>query len=113
MSTHLLAMTTWGPIANPGERQNHYYRIPFAGAPTILASSYLAEVSVGLKDGVMGIAVATFKRFEYLDDGGLVQEKDLDTVLSCIKVERCISITIALDLIDATALGGWTFMSVD
>jgi hypothetical protein len=100
---------SWGPITNPGDRQNNYFRIPFADAPHIVGSAYLNEVSIGDRDGTAGVAVATFKRFEFLDDNGLVQVTDLTSVSAFIEVQRCVSITIAFDLIDATACAGWSF----
>jgi hypothetical protein len=56
------------------------------------------------------VAVATFKRFEFLDDKGFVREVDRPEVSSFIEVERCVSITVALDLIAATGCGGWSFV---
>ncbi len=100
---------TWGPITNSGDLQNHYFRIPFADTPNIVGSSYLAEVSTGAKDGTAGTAVAAFKRFEFLDASGLVQETEITSILSTIAVERCVSVTIAFDLVAATSCGGWTF----
>src|SRR4051812_8368743 len=89
---------SWGPISNAGDLQTHYFRIPFGGTPHIKATAYLAEVSIGQKDGRAGTAVATFKRFEFLDDNGIVQETELAAVSSFLEVNRCVSITIALDL---------------
>ena len=100
---------TWGPILNAGDLQNNYWRIPFAGTPHILGSAFLSEVSIGLKDGQPGVAVATFKRFEYLDKQGFVQEVEQAAVSSFIEVDRCVSITVALDIRAATACGGWSF----
>jgi hypothetical protein len=96
---------TWGLITNPGSLQTNYFRIPFSGTPHIIGSAYLAELS----PGEQGVAVAAFKRFEFLDGNGLVQETEITSVASFIEVENCVSITIALDLIAATVLGGWTF----
>jgi hypothetical protein len=109
MATDWVQTVTWGPITNSGELQNNYFRIPFAGAPHIVGSAYLAELSLGGNDGVSGIAVATFKRCEFLDDGGLLQVREFTSLSSLIEVVRCVSITIALDLTDAVAMGGWTF----
>jgi len=101
---------SWGPLSNSGGFQPNYFRIPFENAPHIFGTAYLAELSTGSSDGTDGVAVATFKRFEFLDDNGIVQQSpDLTSVSSWIDVPRCVSITIALDLIDATALGGWSF----
>jgi hypothetical protein len=100
---------SWGPINNPGDLQNNYFRIPFGGAPHILGSAYLNEVSLGAKDGVTGVAAVAFKRFEFLDDAGLVQETEITAISSWIEVQRCVSITIAFDLVDAFACAGWTF----
>jgi hypothetical protein len=101
---------TWGPLTNPGALQTNYWRIPFAGAPHILGSAFLSEVSTGELDGTAGVAVATFKRFEFLDEKGSVREVDQPEVSSFIEVERCVSITVALDLIAATGCGGWSFV---
>ena len=109
MAVDFVQTWTWGPIFNPGGQQNNYFRIPFAGTPHIIGSAYLAEMSNGASNGVAGVAVASFKRFEFLDDQGLTQETELTNISSFIEVESCVSITIALDLIDATACGGWTF----
>jgi hypothetical protein len=101
---------SWGPITNPGALQTNYWRIPFTGAPHILGSAFLSEVSIGTHDGVAGVAVATFKRFEFLNDKGSIQEVEQTEVSSWIEVERCVSITVALDLIAATGCGGWSFV---
>jgi hypothetical protein len=69
----------------------------------------LAEVSTGGQNGMGGVAVAAFKRFEFLDGNGLVQETEITSVASFIEVDNCVSITIALDLNDATGCGGWSF----
>ena len=103
---------SWGPLTNSGDLQTNYFRVPFAGAPNILATAYLAEVSIGETGGVAGVAVATFKRFEFLDDGGNLQETELTSVASWVWVPRCVSVTIALDLVAATACGGWTFYAL-
>jgi hypothetical protein len=101
---------SWGPLAaDPGAVQNNYWRIPFDDSPHIVATAYLSELSIGAHDGRTGIAVATFKRFEYLDDAGQTQETELTELSSILEVERCVSITVALDLEDAVALGGWSF----
>jgi len=100
---------TWGPITNMGSLQTNYFRIPFSGTPHIIGSAYLAEVSIGEQGGTGGVAVAAFKRFEFLDSNGLVQESEITSVASFIEVESCVSITIALDLTIATGCGGWTF----
>jgi len=42
---------TWGPITNPGGFVPNYFRVPFSGAPHILGSAYLAEVSTGATGG--------------------------------------------------------------
>lgn len=109
MAVDFVQAATWGPIVNPGGLQTHYFRIPFRGTPHLVATSYLAEVSIGLRDGRYGVAVATFKRFEFLDGEGFVRETELTAVSSILEVDRCVSITIALDLETATAMGGWSF----
>jgi hypothetical protein len=101
--------TTWGPLENDGEEQTNYARIPFGGLPHILASAYLNEVSTGELDNQAGVAVAAFKRFEFMDDNGIVQEQELTSITSWIDVPRCVSITIALDIRAATACGGWAY----
>ena len=109
MSVSFAILGSVGPITNLGPLQTNYFRIPFSGAPHIVASAYLSEVSTGGHNGQAGIAVATFKRFEFLDNNGVVQETELTSVSSILEVVRCVSITIALDLADATAMGGWSF----
>ena len=106
----ILAVASWGPLQYSGtDVQHNYFRIPFGGAPNVLATSYLAEVSIGDTNGQAGVAVVAFKRFEFFDDNGVVQETEITSVGSSLFVARCVSITIALDLQDATGLGGWTF----
>ena len=78
------------------ELQNNYARIPFQGLPHILAS--FNEVSTAELNGEAGVAVAAFKRFEFMDDSGIVQEQELTSITSWIEVPRCVSITIALDI---------------
>lgn len=108
----ILNAASWGPLENSGgDLQHNYFRIPFGGAPTVFATSYLAEVSIGSANGQAGVAVAAFKRFEFLDNNGNVQETEITSVASWLLVANCVSITIALDLQDATAMGGWTFYS--
>jgi hypothetical protein len=85
------------------------FRIPFAGTPHIPASAYLNEVSIGLLNDVPGLALAGFKRFEFLDDNGLTQETEVSGIVSWIDVPRCVSITIAFDLRAATGCAGWTY----
>ena len=109
MPVDWVQVTTWGPLTNGGELQNNYARIPFAGQPHILASAYLNEVSIGIFNNAPGIALASFKRFEFMDDRGIVQEQELTTITSWIDVPRCVSITIALDIRAATACAGWTY----
>ncbi len=109
MPVEFIQAWTWGPISNPGDFQTNYARIPFDGAPHIVGTSYLAAVSTGESGGAGGVATATFKRFEFLDDNGNLQETELTSVASIIEVNRCVSITIALDLTDAAACGGWSF----
>ncbi|SPB14765.1 hypothetical protein NOV72_01997 [Caballeronia novacaledonica] len=109
MAVEFVQTFTWGPIVNASDLQTHYFRIPFPGLPHIVASAYLAEVSIGQKDGRVGTAVATFKRFEFLDGNGFMQETELEAVSSFLEVDRCVSVTIALDLDVATGMGGWSF----
>jgi hypothetical protein len=109
MPWNFLGAATWGPAANPGQLQTHYWRIPFAGAPHICATAYLGQVGIGQQGARLGTVVASFKRYEFLDDHGLVQETELSTFPSVLEVNRCVSITIALDLEIAAGTGGWTF----
>jgi hypothetical protein len=109
MAVDFVQTWSWGPISNPGALQTNYFRIPFGNAPHIVGSAYLAEVSTGELAGTGGVAVASFKRFEFLDDNGIVQENELTSVSSFVEVQRCVSITIALDLVAATGCGGWSF----
>ncbi len=110
MAVGFLVAASWGPLnAGTGPVQRNYWRIPFADNPHIIATAYLSEVSIGAHDGNTGVAVATFKRFEYLDEHGLTQETELTEVSSFLEVGRCVSITVALDLQDAVAMGGWSF----
>ena len=109
MAIDRVEVGTWGPINNPGGLQNNYFRVPFDGAPHIVATAYLNELSTAELNGVAGIAVAAFKRFEFFDDAGVVQETELTTITSWIDVPQCVSITIAFDLRAAFANAGWTF----
>jgi hypothetical protein len=110
MAVDAVQSFTWGPLDNSTvNQQSNFFRIPVSGTPNILATSYLAEVSIGDQGTTAGVAVASFKRFEFLDGNGLVQETELSSISSAIFVERCVSITVAFDLIDAIACAGWTF----
>ena len=102
-------LASWGPFLNPGTRQNNYWRIPFGGAPHIVASAYINYVSIAANNPTAGWALAAFKRFEFMDDNGLVQETELTSVVSFVEIERCVSITVALDLEFAIAEAGWAF----
>ena len=113
MAVGFMMAASWGPITNGGDRQNNYWRIPFDGAPHIVASAYLAEVSTGELNNVAGVALASFKRFEFLDGDGNLQETEVTDVVAFVEVERCVSITVALDVIAATAMGGWSFYWMD
>lgn len=109
----ILTAATWGPLENSGtDVQHNYFLIPFTGSPSVFANSYLAEVSLGASNGQVGVAVAAFKRFQFLDNNGVLQETEITSIASWLFVENCVSITIALDLQDAAAMGGWTFYSV-
>ena len=109
MAVDWVMLATWGPLSNSGQFQPNYWRIPFSGAPHIVASAYLSEVSTGALNNVAGVAVAAFKRFEFVDANGDVQEQEITEVSSFLEVDSCISITVALDLVAATAMGGWSF----
>jgi hypothetical protein len=100
----------WGLFTNTGGQEPHVWRIPFAGAPHILATSYLGEFSQGEQNGVGGAGVVAFRRYEFLDFNGLVQEVDLSPdPVTFIEVPSCVSITVEINLEDATVLGGWSF----
>jgi hypothetical protein len=117
MVDHVL-VGSWGPFNNLGDLQTHYFRVPFEGTPRIVATAYLADVSIGDspgpegQPGQAGIALASFKRFEFLNDAGMVQEQEVTEVTAFLDIRRCVSITIALDLAIGTALGGWTFYTL-
>lgn len=101
---------TWGPLTTSGGLQTHYFKVPFSGAPHIIGTAYLAEVSIGGQvNGTAGVAVACFKSFESLDQSGAVVDTPINSVSSWVEVENCVSITIALDITDATGMGGWSF----
>jgi len=102
-------LANWGPMVNPGSWQTHYWRIPFAGTPHIVAAAYISYVSIGEKDGVAGSAMAAFKRFEFLDDQGILRETEVTAASAFLEVEKCVSITVALDLEVALVCGGWAF----
>ncbi len=112
MAVNWVQTTSWGPLTNAGALQNNYFRIPFQGTPHILASAYLNEVSIGELDGQAGVAVAAFKRFEFLDENGVVQETEVAAITSWIDVPNCVSITVALDIVAATACGGWVYYTL-
>jgi hypothetical protein len=114
MAVDWISPVRWGPWGNSGVEQFNYYRFPFAGAPHIIATAYLDQVSLGTVPGsnTAGTAIAAFKRFEFLDDQGVVQETELTVIESWIDVPRCVSITIAFDLEAAFATAGWTFYSI-
>ena len=81
MAVGFVMAASWGPLAaDPGAVQNNYWRIPFDDSPHIVATAYLSELSIGAHDGRTGIAVATFKRFEYLDDAGQTSLDELNDV---------------------------------
>jgi len=108
-----IELGTWGPFRNSGTRQNNYWRIPFSGSPHIIASAYINYVSLAANNPTAGWAMATFKRFEFMDDNGFVQETDVPSVVSGIEVFNCVSITVALDLEYAIAEAGWTFYCLE
>ena len=64
-----------GPLRNDGEFQMHYARVPFRGTPFMVVTAYLNYVSLGRLGDSAGTAVATLKRYEFLDDTGLLQEQ--------------------------------------
>jgi hypothetical protein len=109
MAVDWTILASWGPFRNPDAWQTNYWRIPFAGTPHIVASAYINYVSIGVLNGIPGSALAAFKRFEFLDNDGLVQEVEITSDWAFVEVDRCVSITVALDLECAIACGGWSF----
>lgn len=110
MAVDFVQAWTWGPLTTSGGLQTHYFKVPFSGAPHIIGTAYLAEVSIGGQvNGTAGVAVACFKAYEYLDQDGVLVKTQIDSVASFVEVENCVSITIALDITDATGMGGWSF----
>jgi hypothetical protein len=112
MAVDWVQATPWGPFSNNGVLQNNYYRIPFTGAPHIVATAYLDQVSLGTISGRGGTALATFKRYEFLDANGALQQVELTTNSSNLEVNSCVSITIAFDLEAAYATAGWSFFTL-
>ena len=100
---------SWGPIYNSGERQNYYFRVPVTGTPHIIATASLNVLSTIELDGVAGHALASFDRFEFLDDQGVTQETEVPSITSWVDVPRCVSITLAVGLRAAAACGQWSF----
>jgi hypothetical protein len=114
MAVGFVQAWTWGPLTTSGGLQNHFTKVPFSGAPHIVGTAYLAEVSIGGQvNGAAGVALATFSAYETLDAQGAVVEVSVTSATSIIEVVNCVSITIALDIIDATAMGGWSFYWMD
>jgi hypothetical protein len=112
MPVDFYAAVSWGPFTNAGPEQKHHALIPFSGAPHVMGTAYLAEVSRGELDYTAGVALACFASYAYQDPDGRVLTHDISPVASNIEVENCVSITIALDVVAATAMGGWTFYLV-
>ena len=112
MTVDWVSNVSWGPITNPGPLQTHYWQIPFTGTPHVIATAYLCQVSIGEQGGTAGVATAAFKRFQFLDSAGVLVENDLTSIMSNIEVVNCVSITVALDVVAATACGGWSFYGV-
>ena len=113
MATEFFQAWTWGPFQNSGALQVHHFKVPFSGNPHVIGTSYLAEVSVGgMINGTAGVALACFSSFEFRNSDGAVKSQDISTVGNFVEVENCVSITIDLEVVDATALGGWTFYIV-
>ena len=115
MAVDYTQLASWGPISNPGPWQTNYWRIPFEGAPHIVASAYINYVSIATVTGTTtaGAAIAAFKRYEFLNASGQVQlvefSEQPELARAFVDVERCVSITVALDLKGAFAVGGWSF----
>src|ERR1700761_7474231 len=61
--------------------QRNYWRVPYDGAPNIVATTCLSAYSGGidLDNSVTGLALASFKRYEYFDESGTVQEVEITT----------------------------------
>jgi hypothetical protein len=112
MAVDWVMLVSWGPLTNSGDSQPNYWRVPFSGAPHILASAYLGAVSTGTLNDVAGVAIAAFKRFEFLDANGNIQEQEVAQPQSGLEVENCVSITVVLELTAAAAIGGWSFFFV-
>ena len=114
MPVEFVQAWTWGPLSTSGGLQTHYFKVPFSGAPHIVGTAYLAEVSIGGQvNGTAGVALASFSHYETLDAQGAVVEVPVTSATSIIEVYNCVSITIALDIIDATGMGGWSFYWMD
>jgi hypothetical protein len=110
MATDLYGTVSWGPFQNSGALQVHHFKMPFSGAPHVFATAYLSEVSTGgVVDGNAGVAMVCFLSWEYLDNDGHKHTQHATGVPNAIEVEKCVSITIDLEVVEATAVGGWTF----
>jgi hypothetical protein len=59
-----------------------------------------------------GVALACFANYAWQNSDGDVLVVDAENVASFIEVQDCISITIAVDVVAATAMGGWIFYPV-
>jgi hypothetical protein len=101
---------TWGPFQNPGPLRCHHFTVPFQGLPHVIGTSYLAGVSSGELNYTAGAALACSANYTW--QNGDVLAVDVENVASFIEVQDCVSITIAVDVVAATATGGWTFYVV-
>ena len=109
MSIEFFQTWTWGPFQNPGRLQVHNFSIPFKGLPHVIRTSCLAEVSTGELNGTAGVALACFSSYANKNADGDVLAVNIPSVGSCVEMENCVPITIALEEVAATAMGGWTF----
>ena len=100
----------WDRYNDSDTEQKNYWRVPYDGAPNIVATAYLSAFSGGidLDNSVTGLALASFKRYEYLDESGEVQEVEITTPTNWLQIERVVSITLALDVTKSWAELGFT-----
>jgi hypothetical protein len=92
--------------------QRHHFTVPFQGLPHGIGTSCLAEVCSGELNYTAGVALACFANYAWQNSDGDVLVVDVENVASFIEVQDCVSITIAVDVVAATAMGGWIFYPV-
>jgi hypothetical protein len=100
----------WDRYNDSDTEQKNYWRVPYAGTPNIIATTCLSAFSGGidLDANVTGLALASFKRYEYLDENGAVQEVEVTRPTNWLQIDRVVSITFALDVTRAWAELGFT-----